>query len=241
MFKIPAMKSLLNWLRPSRSTHKPESLAFRNTLFGDAPVEQWPTATSPARAEEPWQLFVQARDAMQRGEAHQAEKLLRQVLGTPDLEARHYLQAWAALRAQGVLPDAIESKQVLGVVVEVALEQGPDVVAAYADGSARYLNQSGKIIIWEKPDNSLGPLVDTLLGAGQHVANQIGPWEDARPAPPTGNTVRVNFLTPSGLHFGEGPMNLLWNDALAQPVLAAAQALMVALMEKSQPGITTPS
>jgi hypothetical protein len=235
------MKSPLHWLRRSKPVASLEMLAFRNTLFGDAPAEQWPEATSPSRDAEPWQWFVQAREAARRGQSALVEQLLRQVLSTPNLEARHYLQAWAALRINGVLPAVTEAKQVLGVVVEVALEQGPDVVAAYTDGSARYLNQSGKIIIWEKPDSSLDQLVSTLLVAGQQVANQIGPWEGARPTPPTGNTARVSFLTPSGLHFGEGPMDVLWHDALAHPVLAAAQALMMALMEKSQPGITTHS
>ncbi|AHJ99578.1 hypothetical protein [Hymenobacter swuensis] len=235
------MKSPLDWLRRSKPAPNLETLAFRDTLFGDAPAEQWPTATSPSQNAEPWQWFVQAREASRRGHADRAEQLLRQVLSTPNLEVRHYLQAWAALSSHSVLPGATEAKQVLGVVVEVALTQGPDVVAAYTDGSARYLNQSGKIIIWEKPDSSLDQLVSTLLAAGQQVASQIGPWEGERPAPPTGNTARVSFLTPSGLHFGEGPMDVLWQDALAHPVLAAAQALMIALMEKSQPGITLSS
>lgn len=232
------MKSPLDWLRRSKPVPNPEMLAFRDTLFGDAPAEQWPAAASPSRDAEPWQWFVQAREAALRGYVDQAVQLLQQVLNTPNLEARHYLQAWAALRTHGVLPAATEAKQVLGVVVEVALAQGPDVVAAYTDGSACYLNQGGKIIIWEKPDSSLDQLVSTLLAAGQQVANQIGPWGGARPAPPTGNTARVNFLTPSGLHFGEGPMDVFWQDARAHPVLAAAQALMMALMEISQPGIT---
>ena len=36
---------------------------------------------------------------------------------------------------------------VLGVVIEVALDQGLDVLAAYADGSIRYINQTGKMAI----------------------------------------------------------------------------------------------
>ncbi|UYZ62547.1 hypothetical protein [Hymenobacter weizhouensis] len=124
----------------------------------------------------------------------------------------------------------------LGVVVEVALPGGLDVVAAYADGSARYLNHSGKVIVWERPDRTLDRLVGELLAAGKAVTDAIGTWEGQRPSKPLGDTARINFLTPSGLHFGEAPMGLLWGDALAQPVLAAAQDLMVALMEKSEPG-----
>jgi hypothetical protein len=235
------MKNPLGWLSRPKPAPQPEGPVLYNSLFGDVPTGQWPRPDAPSRQEQPWQLFAQAREAAQRGEAARAEQLLRQVISTPDLESRHYLQAWTALRALGVQPSATEAKQVLGVVVEVALEQGPDVVAAYADGSARYLNQSGKIIVWENPDHSLDQPLGALLAAGQQVANQIGPWEEARLGPPTGNKARINLLTPSGLHFGEGPMETFWNDALAHPVLAAAQALMMALMEKSQAGITGPS
>jgi len=236
------MNNPLDGPNPSGPAPEPEGPAFYNSLFGDIPAEHWPRPLAPGRdpaQEAPeWRWFRQAREAAQRGEAPQAEQLLRQVLSRPDLEARHYLQAWTALRALGVAPAATEAKRVLGVVVEVSLAQGPDVVAAYADGSARYINQGGGAIVWENPDHSLDQLVSTLLAAGQHVADRIGPWEGARRGPVTGNAARLSFLTPSGLHFGEGPMEVLWNDALAHPVLAAAQALMIAIMEKSQPGVT---
>ena len=48
--------------------------------------------------------------------------------------------------------------------------------------------------------------------------------------------VRINFLTPSGLHFGQGPYQNLASDGLGGPVLAAAIRLMQALIGKAGPG-----
>jgi hypothetical protein len=48
--------------------------------------------------------------------------------------------------------------------------------------------------------------------------------------------VRINFLTPSGLHFGQAPYQQLASDGLGGPVLAAAVRLMQALIGKSPRG-----
>jgi hypothetical protein len=122
----------------------------------------------------------------------------------PGLESRQYLQAWHVLREQGVRPPAETAKHVYGAVVEVALPDGLDVLAAYADGSARYLNWSGAAIVWEAPDPRFQPHIEAVLRAGAAIAQRIGPWEDPRRGPPPTGHIRLNLLTPSGLHFGEG-------------------------------------
>ncbi len=170
---------------------------------------------------------------MQENNQAAAERALRRVLATEGLEARQYLQAWQALRELGHQPPPAQAKQVLGVVVEVGLEQGLDLVAAYADGTARYYNYSGAGVVWERPDDSLADPIQALLAAGERVAAQIGPWEQPRPAAPAKGTARISMLTPSGLHFGQAPFDALWQDALGGPVLAAAQELMQALIARS--------
>ncbi|MDU0369800.1 hypothetical protein ACFPAF_05290 [Hymenobacter endophyticus] len=214
----------------------PPPTGMRELLFGDLPLAQWAAPESAVRELEPWTWFAAAQQAQHQDDVVAAEQALRRVLAAAGLESRQYLQAWHALRTLGVQPTATEAKQVLGVIVEVALPGGLDVLAAYADGSARYLNQSGKVIVWDAESEQVDGLLRQLLAAGQHVTNQIGPWEGARPPQPTGDAVRLNFLTPSGLHFGEAPFGVFWNDTMAHPVLAAAQALMVALMEQAEPG-----
>ncbi|RPH72182.1 MAG: hypothetical protein EHM78_04200 [Myxococcaceae bacterium] len=210
------------------------SLAMRELLFGDIAPDRWPERDD--LTEEPWRSFIEARRALGAGDRGAAIARLRTVLEQPDLDSRQVLQAWHALRLAGSPPPAELAKRVEGVVVEVGLEGGLDLLAAYRDLSARYVSFSGAAIIWEHPDRSLDGDIETLLSAGRRVVAAIGPWERPRPRPPGMGEVRINFLTPSGLHFGQGPYQNLASDGLGGPVLAAAIRLMQALIGKAGPG-----
>ena len=133
----------------------------------------------------------------------------------------------------GHAPAAETAKLVMGVVVEVTLPQGLDLLAAYRDHSARYFNHSGAGVVWEHPDGSLDAFIDDLLAASNDVVARIGPWDRQRPAPPPPKHARLSFLTPSGLHFGEGPMEALSRDPIGGRVLVAATRLMQALIAKT--------
>jgi len=122
---------------------------------------------------------------------------------------------------------------VFGVVVEVGMLKGLDLLAAYPDHSARYYNFCGAGVVWEHPDTSLDSLIDELLAASEQVVKQIGPWDEKRPpAPPTGQ-MRISFLTPSGLHFGQAPMQALTSDPLGGRVVQLATTLMQELIAKT--------
>jgi hypothetical protein len=215
------------------SDKKPEPVSMRDVLFGDRPLEQWPPPGAASNAF-PWSAFAAARAQLAAGNRAAAVASWREILAHPDLESRHYLQAWHFLRAQGEQPAADVAKQVLGVVVEVALPQGLDLLAAYADRNARYYNFSGAGVVWEHPNPSLDVLIDQLLAAAHVVVQQIGPWDKARPPAPAGDHVRLSFLTPSGLHFGQGPMGNFRKDRLAAPVLDLATRLMTDLIAKTK-------
>jgi hypothetical protein len=207
--------------------------AIRDVVFGDLPLSEWPSASSELSDEEPWASFIKAGNQLNGGDEAAAKEALRGILAMPDLESRHYLQAWHFLRELGEQPSAVEAKQLYGVVVEVGMDEGLDIVAAYADHTARYFNYSGAAIIWERPDDSLDADVDALLGAGRIVAAQIGPWEGARPDAPDNGQVRISMLVPSGLHFGEAPFEILSRDPMGGPVISAAMRLMQGLISKS--------
>jgi len=216
--------------RFNKKPAEPASPSIRELLFGDVPVLEWPRPDATGRTEQPWAQFVVAQDAYRNHDAATAIAALQQVVALPGLEARQYLQAWHFLRILGVAPPADEARRVLGVVVEVSLPEGLDLVVAYADLSARYFNHSGAGVVWEGGTDLADTPIQNLLAAGQTVANVIGPWHEARrAAPPTGH-VRINSLTASGLYFGEGPFDVLFNDSLASPVIAGALALMQALI-----------
>jgi hypothetical protein len=155
---------------------------------------------------------------------------LQAVAARSDFGSRHVLQAWDALRLMAVAPPAAVAKNVLGVVVDAPVETGVDTLAAYADGTARYLNYSGSVVVWDAPDARLAELVQAVVAAGEVIAGKIGPWEGPRPPLPSGQ-MRLSMLTPSGLHFGQAPFDVLAREPMAAPLINAAVQLMQALVE----------
>ena len=93
----------------------------------------------------------------------------------PDLDSRMYLEAWQALRSLGVDPPPVRAKDLLGVVVEVGLPGGLDLVAAWPDHCARYWNQGGGGVVWERAEGEVNTKIDELLRAGEKVLKLIGP------------------------------------------------------------------
>lgn len=204
-------------------------------LFGDVPLSDWKATDAPARTLVPWSCFETARTNVERQDQPGAIAALREVVETPNLETRQYLQAWHALRELGIQPEPHRAKQVMGAVLEVGLEGGLDTLAAYSDSTARYISHGGRTIVWDAVDEEITDLIGELLRAGQAIADNTSPWPGVRrPAPPE-NHVRLNMLTPSGLHFGEGPFVALAADPIGGPVIAAGTALMEALINRTDP------
>ena len=153
---------------------------------------------------------------------------LERIAASPDEESRVRVLAYNRLRASG---RAVPAKQLLGVIVEVPLRQGLDTLAAYRDGRVRYLNQSGKIAVFEGGPPEVETLADELILVSQNLVNAIGPWDKRRLPPPRAGNVRLTFLVSDGLYFGEGPFQALQNDPLGGPVLAKATQLLQASVE----------
>jgi hypothetical protein len=217
---------MLKWLIGKEREKKPE---IRDTLFGDLALNQW-QPKSPDQAE-PWTSFARAKQCLDRSDEQGAISTFRTILGMPDLESRHYLEAWTFLRDLGVAPTADKAKDVLGVVVEVGMDRGLDLVAAYPDHHARYYNFSGAGVVWEKPNSSLDKSIDELLNAASVAVKLIGPWSKERPPAPSAGQARINILTPSGLHFGQGAYSALSKDRIGGPVLGLAFQLMQQLIK----------
>lgn len=140
-----------------------------------------------------------------------------------DEESRVRVLAYNRLRAAG---RPVPAKNLLGVIVEVALPQGLDVLAACPDGRARYLNHSGKVAIFEGGPPEVVALAKELVTTSQVLVNKIGAWEKSRLPPPRTGNVRLTFLVSDGLYFGEGPFQGLQKDPLGGPVLSKATQLL---------------
>ncbi len=143
-------------------------------------------------------------------------------------EGRVRALAYNRLRAAG---EVVPSKRLLGVIVEVPLQNGLDVLAAFSEGGVRYLNQSGKVVIFEGQGNPVEDLAKELVSASQPIVNKIGPWDKQRLPPPKTGNVRITFLVSDGLYFGEGPFGVMQQDQLAGPVLSKATQLLQRAVE----------
>ena len=143
-----------------------------------------------------------------------------------ELESRQRLLAFRQLAAN---TDAVLPKQLLGIVIEMGLPEGLDVLAAYEDGTARYLNYTGKMIIWETRTAESDRLISELFSAGNTVVKQIGPWNQPRRPFRGEGMIRMSFLVTDGLYFGEGPFTVLEKDPMGGPVIHAATELLIYL------------
>ena len=214
--------------KPATAPTSPLS-KLRDALFADRKLDELlQSLTTEAKSKAPFAIFAQAAEARSSGDRDRAVTLLRTL--TENQESRVELLAWTALRELGELPPPQRAKEVLGVIVEVAMNGGEDLVAAYAERKARYYNYSGAGVVWETDNPRLNPQIEALLEAGRKVVAVIGPWEQKRPDIPTSNKVRLNILTPRGLHFGEGDMNAMSRDPMGGPVIKTAFDLMQALI-----------
>ncbi len=156
---------------------------------------------------------------------------LQKIIDGNNSDSRVKILAYNRQLESGHKPDTIE---LLAVLVEVGLDDGLDVLASFSDGTARYINQTGKMLIWETTtDEKCNGLTNDLFAKSRDIIRQIGPWEKPRRPHPAKDNVRITFLVSDGLYFGEGPMSVLFNDPLASPALTAATDLLQYLTEKS--------
>jgi hypothetical protein len=207
--------------RDGGGMHRPYAQPHANTLYnllfcddvalfrapGDTPVDgPWPT------------LLAETADVA----------ALRAIADDTAQEGRVRALAYQRLRAAG---EPVPAKILLGVVVEVPQPQGLDVLAAFADGGVRYLNQSGKVAILDGAGHPATAAAEALLAVSQPVVDVIGPWDKPRRPPPKAGDVRMTFLVSDGLYFGEGPFSALRHDPMAGPVIAKATALLQRVVE----------
>lgn len=158
------------------------------------------------------------------------EENIVKLLADSNIESRIKILACNKLTHQS---QNIADKELFGVIVELGLDNGLDVLASYSDGTARYINQTGKMIIWESADDFSTTLTQNLFQNSYEIIKKIGPWDQPRKPHPAKDTVRITFLVSDGLYFGEGPINLLFNDPMAGPALASAAQLMKYLIDKA--------
>ena len=214
-----------------KAPSKPQRNPVKEVLYGDLPLDQWPRPDSSDTGV-PWPDFIAAREHLKSGQAPEATACLQRIIATPNLESLHYVEAWYFLRQSGVMPPPEDAKKVFGVIVEIG--SSGVLIAAYRDYQARLYADSGKGVVWMRPDASIDPIINAIFEVATQVVLRLGPWDKPRLPMPSGDITRISFLTPSGLHFGQGPHKILCEDPNGKWVLQGANALMRALISKTE-------
>ena len=168
---------------------------IRQVLFASQSLEEQVKVIHLNGKPGPFQSIVDASNLVDAGKKEEAIVVLRSILDTPSLETRIQLWVWSALRELGQTPDPKSAYEVLGAIIEVPSGGGYDTLAAYVDGSARYLNFSGAAIFWDTPDSTIKAMCQNLVDSTIPVSGRAKPRSSL--SLPKGN-VQVTMLTRSG-------------------------------------------
>lgn len=199
-------------------------------VYGEASLDEW-AAQSDGDHGEPWPSFEQARQLARAGRIAEAAQIWQRIASAEGFESRQTLQAWHFLRQAGLTPPPERARLVLGVVAEMPVAGVHDLLAAYRDGTARYLNHSGSALALEdRSETAIQAAIGDWIVIGQVIADAAGPWEQPSLPPLPAGHVRVMALTPGGPRFGQGPAPALSAEPLAATFLNAATALLQLLV-----------
>jgi hypothetical protein len=196
---------------------------IRQMLFANQPLKELVKRTTlDGSTNNPLQTITDASKLAEEGEKTDAVSKLRSVLQTQPPETRVELFVWSGLRELGEKPDPKSGTEVLGVIIEVPMSGGYDTLAAYADGSARYLNYSGSGIFWDKPDDIIKSLCTNFIKSTLPASGSAKPRNGVS-LPKTGT--QVTLLTRSGNYVITAP---------PESVMNAGAKLMIELIHRSK-------
>jgi hypothetical protein len=127
----------------------------------------------------------------------------------------------------------VQEKVLLGTIVEVRLPGGLDVLAVFSDGSARYINHTGKLVIAENP-SPFQQEVASVLAASKPIVVATDLWAKKRLPPPCETWhMRTTFLVSDGLRLREGSMDEMESDSTTGPLCRAATLLLMKVVHES--------
>lgn len=206
-----------------------EADPIRRMLFASQTLQEQLAQMHPSGEAGSLQDIADAAMAAKSGKREEAVAKLKHALEAPDNETRVVLWAWAGLRELGVQPDRRLGGEVLGAVIEMPMNGGYDTLAAYTDGSARYLNYSGKAIFWDRSDERIKALCQALIDSTIPASGKAQPRKSTA-LPKSG--AQVTMLTRSG--------NFVIMDP-PQSVVNAGATLMITMMNRVKQGESSSS
>jgi hypothetical protein len=195
---------------------------IRQMLFANQSLKEQAKQAKLDGTDSPFQRITEASKLADEGKTNEAITKLQSVLQMQPLETRIELWTWTGLRELGKKPEQKTATEVLGVIIEIPMQDGYDTLSAYADGSARYLNYSGRAIFWDKPDATIKNLCRGFIESTIPASSSAKPRNsNALPK----SVAQVTLLTRSG------------NYAIIAPpkyVINSAAKLMIELINRTK-------
>lgn len=156
---------------------------------------------------------------------------LRNLLLDVNLDIRYQLLIYNKLIQLGEIPILHE---LLGIVIELGLDSGLDVLAAYKNGAVRYINQFEKLILWEAlEENQINLLIQQLFHEGNKTFKNYDLQKLSRSSLPGVGVLRISLLRSDGTFYLEGSIDDLFSDSFTQPLLEVATYIMQILIDRS--------
>ena len=196
---------------------------IRQMLFANQSLKEQAKQAKLDGTDSPFQRIADASKLVDEGKTNVAITKLQSVLQMQPLETRVELWSWSGLRELGENPEQKIATEVLGVIIEVPMQDGYyDTLSAYADGSARYLNFSGKAIFWDKPDAAIKNLCRNFIESVIPASSSAKP-RNSNALPKLG--AQVTLLTRSGNFVISAP---------SQSVMTSSAKLMIELINRAK-------
>jgi hypothetical protein len=147
---------------------------------------------------------------------------LKSIIESPHKESRLKMFAHKKLVEAG---DPLQTNSVLGVIIEVAQEEGLDTLAVFSDHSIKYINHSEAMAILEPP-HQLEPRATKVIKAAHALSKAMPECDEERMPPPPAGNARISILTDGSTRIGDGPMEALAKDRLGSPILLEGAKLL---------------
>jgi hypothetical protein len=186
-------------------------------------------STIAAGGEEPWASLISAAARIQAGLS--AKQTLLPLAEDARNDSRVRLWAWHALRKLGEKPSSLHASEVLGFVLEVTLEEGLDVLAAYSDGSVRFLGHADQLVTLEATRDPIHEVVAVIANAFALLKVPPAPRDKDAKAPEPEN-VRMTALSANGLHRVTVPWDDVEGNGPYEPLFRAATKLLMEITLK---------
>ena len=197
---------------------------FVDLLFAQQTIKEVNQIASGQKVEPNtvWAKYQSVEKFVNDNKKSEAIKLLYDIASSDKLESRNILWAWNGLRELGEVP---KRPIVLGLILEVPQQNAIEYLAMYSDKSARYINYTGKVGVWDTHEVNMDKLIADIITKSQDYFNNEKLKTGRNKL--TSDKVRFSFLTIAGIYQVEKTFDELTSQksSIGEIFMTATQVL----------------